>query len=446
MRCPEPDDIEASLDGAPAPRGGEPIEAHLDECRSCAAKAREVEALDALLMDGLLARDPKAGRVPPRLASRLVAIGRREQQKRAARAAAPGAARTTSGRRPAISARLARPRPARGWAWPLSAAAALAIAVGAAAWLSRPGTERPSGALASSEAARGGDAAASPAGAAAGSDAATQPDSAKRDTPAQATAGAPRPEALAAAGSAREEASARSPGMVAAPEGASEIATARAPAAPSSPWTPAEALPLENEPLGPEETAPALAGPIPAPAAPAPAGGGGRGVVSASPLRKAPAPPATPPRLSIGFEAPAGLLEGALVAGRGEGGRALLAAEAKGDPFCGVRAAVRRPGLFEARRGASIRVSYFVSTAAPLVLALASESHGGALFTAAVEKPVVGKWARATVPLARFRRAADPDEAPAEGLLFGSIEVAAGRPGESLRLIIDDLQVLDAPP
>jgi hypothetical protein len=89
MDCPTDVEILSSLDGAPAPRGTEPIEAHLEACALCAARARAIEAIDAALATGVLARDRDARRLPPRLRSRLVAIGTAATRARAISAAPP---------------------------------------------------------------------------------------------------------------------------------------------------------------------------------------------------------------------------------------------------------------------------------------------------------------------------------------------------------------------
>ena len=78
MSCPSDLEIEHSLDGAHVEPGEVPIEAHLEECARCRSRAEAIEALDAALAAGLLARDPTLGRVSPRLLSRLTALGERE--------------------------------------------------------------------------------------------------------------------------------------------------------------------------------------------------------------------------------------------------------------------------------------------------------------------------------------------------------------------------------
>jgi hypothetical protein len=134
MTCPSDKEIASSLDGAPAGRGAAPVEAHLEECPACRARAARILSLDAALAAGLLARDRNARRIPPRLKSRLVAIGEDEYARRAGLRSAAAEAR-----RRRISARLREP--ATAFSAPRRVPAALAAAVllaGAAAtvlWL-----------------------------------------------------------------------------------------------------------------------------------------------------------------------------------------------------------------------------------------------------------------------------------------------------------------------
>lgn len=123
--CPTDREIEASLDGAPAERGASPVEAHLEECPRCCARAERIVALDAALASGLIAADRDARRISPRLVSRLRAIGEEELARRAERRAR---ARAAEAPRVRASARLARGAPRAGRV-PTAVAAGLALAV-----------------------------------------------------------------------------------------------------------------------------------------------------------------------------------------------------------------------------------------------------------------------------------------------------------------------------
>jgi hypothetical protein len=142
MTCPSEEEIESSLDGAPVARGASPIEAHLDECPRCRARAARIESIDAALAAGLLAwrapvgragEDPR--RIAPRLKSRLVAIGDEELARRAEAQAstASGRLRATTRLQDARRRRAAGRvrRDTRSFATLAIAAGALAMAGGA---------------------------------------------------------------------------------------------------------------------------------------------------------------------------------------------------------------------------------------------------------------------------------------------------------------------------
>jgi len=432
-------------------RGRLPFNVPMNEITS-EPDEREI-ALDAQLIDGLLARDPSLGRVSPKLAAKLSAIGKAEAAKRAPRAVAGP---RTSGRRAAVLPLAARAsgrvRRAGGFKGSLvwSSAAALLLVSAVAAWIASDGArkEAPS---------RPGDATV-----ASGASTSARPTSPERSGGAM-TAASVAPDRPDARGAASDLASANAPAndRDSSPERAAVASSAR----PSSEGTrmPARgdapaldrdplALPGEDAPLAAEEIAPALAGPLPPLPSPAvPADGAprvgdlGGAVVSTSPLKTGKVV-----RLTIGFEAPLALFEGAVIPGgavaatRGEGGRVLEAKEAKGDALAGVRAAVRRSALVEARAGTSIAFSYFLVQPAQVALHAANETQGR-LFRAALEKSVTGKWTRVVVPLADLRRVGAGEGAGLvlAGDLLGSIEVVAGAPGETVRLLIDDIEVTD---